>query len=656
MSGIRIARALAPGFLAIVSLHPRGALAQPPPDVLPPVVVTATRGPLEVSRVGGAVTIVDAADIEKSGASSLASALRAVPGLDAHEAGGVGSLSNVSLRGATPGQTLVLVDGNRVGDPTGTDGALDLGSLAVTDIERVEVLRGPQSALYGSDAMGGVVNIITRKGEPGIRRSASVEAGSYGTLHSRGSVSGATDKATYAFSVDMLHVDGFARYVDRARQRAGTWPAPPKSDPVNRVGASGRVSYRLSDSVEVETGFTASFNRLTFDNGFAFVPANVYDRFNVQKQWTGSLFARATADAFDGALKNKVTVFASSIDRAVAETESCPDFVSSCVSNYRGRRQGAEYQGDLKLGRFGLLAFGARSETESAVTSQDYPAGYAGAPFQGVSARQTTNSLFALHGFSPANNIDVSLGGRVDAVEGGKTFATWRATIAYRRPESGTKLRASAGTGARAPSLFQRFSQYGAPGLGTEYSTGFDAGIDQSLADGRVTLSGSVFLNRFRDLIDFGFPSGGCLPAQVFGCYYNVGRAVTQGAEIAASAILVPGTWRARASYTHLVARDEIARTRLLQKPRDKGVVSVVYTGVAGLELEGRATFVSSVLDYGSVKLARWARFDVLASHKINETLSAFGRLENIGNARYEEAFNFAVAGRAVYAGLKAAW
>ncbi len=658
MYGLRLTRALAPGFFALVSGGSGESLAQQRPEELPAIVVTATRGALDSARVGSAISIIEGMDIERRGGKGLADVLRAVPGLDIHESGGIGSVSNATLRGSNPGQTLILIDGNRVGDPTGTDGSLDLGALGVTDIERIEVLRGPQSALYGSDAMGGVINIITRKGVEGIRRSASVEAGSYGTLHSRGSVSGAADRLTYAFSIDALHSDGFARYVDRAQVRAGTWPRVPKSDPTDRVGVSGRVSYAISDTVTVEAGLTAHFNRISFDNPFAFVPANIYDRYNQSKQWTGSAFAGITADAFDGRLKNKLTVFASSVDRAVAYTESCPDFASNCVTRYRGARTGAEYQGDLKLGRHGLLIFGARTETDSSATSLDYPIGYAGPLTPNASARQTANSVFALYQFTLGGRLDISLGGRVDAVAGGHAFPTWRATVAYRIPESGTKLRASAGTGAKSPSLFQRFSDFGNLRLNPERSIGFDAGADQSLFEGRVTLSSTLFYNKYRDLIDFNV-NPACAPEQFFGCYYNVNRAVTYGAELAADAILAPDAWRARASFTHLVAKDELLNTKLLQRPRNKGVFSIIYSGFPNLEMEARATFVGSKLDFGfplPVKIAPYAKFDVFANYKINDTLSVFARAENIAGARYEEIVNYRTAGRSIYAGLKAVW
>ena len=204
MFGYQAARAFAPALIFSAVLNVGVSSAQQGVDALPAIVVTATRSPLEISRAGSSITVIEAADLEKSGANGVVEMLRSVPGLDVRERGGVGSTSYATLRGSNSGQTLILIDGVRAGDPTGTDGALDLGGLAVTDIERIEIVRGPQSALYGSDAMGGVINIITRKGAGPLRRSVALEAGSYGTLHSRGSVSGASDRLSFALSVDAL--------------------------------------------------------------------------------------------------------------------------------------------------------------------------------------------------------------------------------------------------------------------------------------------------------------------------------------------------------------------------------------------------------------------------------------------------------------------
>jgi vitamin B12 transporter len=567
---------------------------------------------------------------------------------------------------------LVLIDGVRIGNPSSTDGSVDFGNLAAADIERIEVLRGPQSALYGSDAMGGVINIITRKGSKTPHRQVTVEAGSYGTISTKATMSGGDDRWTYALGVNALHADGFPRYgyrIDRPITIGdGVTPLPalPADDPTNKGGLSGRFSYRLSDDVTIDAGFSAFGNAIRFDNPYAFMPADVFSHYNLSQTTIADGFVRATADTFGGLLRNQLTVFGNDTNSNIWETEACYDAsfnAFNCRSGYRGDRYGAEYQGDLKLGALGGLTFGARTETETARTSES-PNPDDGS-FTAIRAEQTTNSVFAEHRLTLFNRLDLTLGGRVDGVEGAQTFETYRATAAYHIDETGTKLRASVGTGDKAGTLFQRFSQYGDPNLAPEQSFGVDAGVDQKLFNDRVTASATLFDTRYRDLIDFADVAA-CTPTQVAtggGCYYNVGRAETRGVELSGQAVIVPDVWRARATYTYLDATDLDTHSELLQRARNKGSLSVIYDGIAKLEFETRLTLVGARLDTNFtasppviVTLAPYAKLDLLANYKFNDSLTMFGRVENLTDARYEEVFDYGTAGRSYYAGISYTW
>jgi vitamin B12 transporter len=658
-------------WLAVIVLcFPLGLSAGRPQDgvvQLPTIVVTATRGPLDVSRAGSAIDVLSHEEIERLGATSVRDVLQSVPGLYAHDGGGVGALTSATLRGSNPGQTLVLIDGVRVGNPTATDGAFDFGNFAITDIERIEVLRGPQSALYGSDAMGGVIQIITRKGEGAPKRSLTVEGGSYGTLRANGSISGGFETSSYAFAVDLLHSDGYPRYGYRPNHPIflgdGVTPLPklPRSDPTNRAGATGRVSYQVGEATEIELGFGGYGNRLTIDNPFAFAPENVFDRSNFSRTTNGYFYTKATNTVLDGRLTNRLALFGSAIDSVVAQTESCPEdfFTSRCRTNYRGVRVGAEYQGDLKLGAFGLLTFGLRNETERAFFSHDLPLNLGAGHVSDFSGQQTTNSAFALYQFTLFDRLDVSVAGREDKVESGPSFLTGRATAAWRLNDEGTKLRASVGSGAKIPTLYQRYSFYGDATLKPEETVGWDVGVDQTLIDNRLQLSASFFNNRYRNLINFTFSPAICPPMDINGCYFNVGQAMTQGVEFSAKADLVPNEWRATASYTYMDAINKITSQGLLQQPRHKAVASLIYTGIAGLRVEGRVTTVAGVLDFGTVApvlLPAYYRLDAFVDYKINSNLKVFARLENLTDARYEEVYNYSVAGRSIYAGVKVSW
>jgi len=265
-------------FAVLSATFSPGARADP----LPEIVVTADRVEEPIGQTGASVTVIPASEVQKLGTKGLADVLRGVAGLDVDEAGGVGSVTQVRLRGANPGETLVLIDGVRIGNPTATDGSLDFGDLSAVDVDRIEILRGPQSALYGSDAMGGVINIITRKGTKTPRRNVTVEAGSYGTLSTRATLSGGDDVWTYSLGVNLLHSDGFPRYGYRIDRPifAGpgyygvSYPLPPlpADDPANKGGLSGRFSYKVNQDVSIDFGFSLFGNALRFDNPSAYTP------------------------------------------------------------------------------------------------------------------------------------------------------------------------------------------------------------------------------------------------------------------------------------------------------------------------------------------------------------------------------------------------
>ena len=647
---------------SVFTTLPFGILAQA--DTLPPIQVTADRLEELETNTGSSITVLRADAIQRSGAKGIADILRGTAGVEVREAGGVGTNSAVSIRGSNPGQTLVLIDGIRMGDPSVIDGAVDFGNLVATDIERIEVLRGPQSALYGSEAMGGVINIITKRGAGPMRRSVMLEGGSYGTIHTRASVSGGTDQINYAFGIDGIHTDGFPRYGYRIQRPLtigfGSAPLPPLpwGDPTNKGGVSARVSYRLSDSVSLETGLFGFDNAIRFDNSNAMIASNVFNARNHSSATLLQSYARLISDNLDGRLHNQMTVFGTITDRNNWVTESCYDLnynAFDCRYGYRGTRQGAEYQGDLKLGANGIATLGLRNETERASTSQSpAPAG----TFTPIKAEQTTNSAFAQYRFSSNDKLDLTFGGRVDGIVNGPNFATWRVTGSYRFDETNSRLHASLGTGAKSASLYQRFSEYGFASLQAEQNTGGDIGIEQKLFNDRLRMDVTAFNNRYHNLIGFGRVAS-CIASQIYGCYYNVGRALTQGVEVSGEAILVPESWKLQISYTSLKAQNLITNSQLLQRPNQQASAALIYTGLPNLEAQARVTFVGKRLDYlypASVTLAPYAKWDLLGTYKIDQRISVFARVENLTNARYEEVYNYGVAGRTLMAGMKVTW
>jgi vitamin B12 transporter len=640
---------------AAVSICVSQAAAQAQSVPTPDIVVTATRTPLAISQAGSAISVITAEEIAKVPQNSIVEVFRRVPGLTVNQSGGPGSATTVRIRGAEARQTLVLIDGVRVNDPAQGSNEFDFANLMPVDIERIEVLRGPQSALYGSDAMGGVINIITRKGRGAPRFSTGTEVGSYGSKGARAAVSGGTDRLSYAFSLTGYDTAGFSRYGYRIGriERTRLWPL--EADSARQLGASGRVGVSLTDNVELEVGGYASLNKAQYDLPFDDTPS-------FADQGLAEGHARLTALTLDGLLRNTVLISASRTDRTYNEVSAfCrfPDFVPVwCRDNLVGDRTTAQYQGDLKLGPFGLLTFGAAIEREGLRTSaQDVQPVLT--PWRETSdVARSTRSAFALHQISLWENLHLSLSGRVDDVENVDTFATWRATAAYEIPATGTIFRTSVGTGAKAPTLFQLYDpSYGSPGLQPERSLGVDGGIDQRLFDDRLTLSATVFLNRFRDLIDF-VPDPSCPPTALYGCYVNVARARTSGLELAADLDIVPAWLRLKLAYTYLSAIDLRTEKHLARRPENEGRVGFIITPVRDLSIEPAVVFVGE--RFSSLgqrdRLAPYARLDLYADYRINDTFSVYARAENLTDARYQEIRDYGTAGRAFYGGLRATW
>ena len=302
-----------------------------------------------------------------------------------------------------------------------------------------------------------------------------------------------------------------------------------------------------------------------------------------------------------------------------------------------------------------MLIFGAKNEREFASGREKWltPPGSSITTFKGS---QTTNSFFALHQFN-IGQWSFSAGGRVDSVSGQSTFPTWRVTAAYRLAATGTKFRISAGTGAKAPTLFQRFSQFGSTNLQAETNVSYEIGIDQSLWQDRAKFSVTLFQAQYRNLIGFNPVLNGGI-----GGYFNVGKATIQGVEAAATVILVPAAWKIRAAYTYLLAYNATTKLSLLRRPKHKGYLSVTYSGIPRFVAEGRVTFVGSRADisndfpFSRIKLAGFGKFDARVSYKLSDNISLFARVENITNARYQEIRDYGVAGRSFYGGVKIVW
>jgi vitamin B12 transporter len=662
----------------LLSFAAFAALAQTP-EPRPPneretplfVTVTANRTPTALQRTGSAITVVRREEIERSNPTSILDVLRGQPGVFLTEAGGPGATSDIRLRGANPNQTLVLIDGVRVNDPAQTSGEFDGALIAPALIERIEILRGPQSALYGSDAIGGVVNIITKRGAGKPTWSLAIEGGSYGKISTTLSGAGVIGPWSFAVSGIAQKSDGFSRYGHRIGRLAGAnnilgiRGGGLEPDGFQRFGGYGRLGY------DPGTGFRAELAILNIDtrsdqdagSGLAVPTATTFpDTPNVGRRRLSQISGRFELDALDGMLTHMLQLSATRTDRSfdavtLGRVAGVLRETRRDTTDFVGDRLAAEYQATLRLKEFGTLIAGARLEQERAESFRSDILPTPRERVRTLTASQSTGSLFGLWQLPLGERLMLSFGGRYDKVSEADGVATWRATAAYRIREIDTTLRASAGTGAKAPTLFQRFSPIGTPDLLTERSIGVDAGIDQGFFDGRVRVSATVFANRLRNLIVF-VNSTPCLAQIGTRCYENVDRATTSGVEASLRVEIVPGVLSATGSYTYLHAKDRSTGLTLQRRPQHAGRAALVISPTPEWTIEPSVTFASERYSQSGERqrLAPYGRVDVLTTYKVTENIKAHARVENLTNARYQDVYNFGTAGRSYYGGVTVTW
>ncbi|MEA3138376.1 MAG: vitamin transporter [Gammaproteobacteria bacterium] len=603
-----------------------------PEDLPDTIVVTATRVPTPELQVASSITVVSADEIATRELQTLPDVLKQVPGLNVVQTGGAGGQTSVFMRGTNSNHTKVLVDGIDVGDPSNAGGAFDFAHFLTQDIEKVEILRGPQSGLYGSDAIGGVINIITKSGSGPARLSAALEAGSFDTFNQTAAVSGSQDRFHYAANLEHFH--------------SGKTPVTPLDllapgeqridDYYDNLTASTKLGFDVTQNLDVGlvARYTDSHLRLTGEN-FNNFPADFPDSSQSANN-TLQTYARATAHllSFDGVLEQ-------TLGAAYSNIRSSDFSPAAPRSDAVGERVKFDWQGNIKLAANEKLVLGAEHQRDeitapiSAATKIDsgyaeLQSGFGDRFFDTVSVRADENERF---------------GGKI----------TYRFAPAYLIMESGTKLKASVGTGFKAPTLNQLFQSFPAfdffanPNLRPESSLGWDAGFEQALAADTLRFGITYFHNQIKNLI---------ADSADFTTDINVGRAVTQGIESFA-AYRPLETLTLRLDYTFTQATDEISHEALLRRPKHKGTLNADWRPTARLSLNATLLSVGSWVDGNRdfsiqrLNAPPYTTVDLAAGFDVSSHLSAYVRVSNLLDRRYENPVGFSAPPLGAFAGIK---
>ena len=568
-------------------------------------------------EIGSSVSVIDAADLAQRQYSYVADALRDSAGVTIARNGAGGGFASARIRGAAGGQTLVVIDGVVVNDPAAPQGGYNFANLDVADIERIEVLRGPQSVIYGADAIGGVISIRTTGAGAGAV-SGFIEGGSLGAV--RGGVTLLADRG-----------EAFLRASVSGTRTGGVSRADGGSEPdgYRSIAASLRAASPLANGWTLEG--TARFSDSSADiDGFpppAFALGDTLETEDTEDYAVAGVLKHGDDRGNEG-LSGAFTLSYGAIDRR-NEDQGAETFSA------KGDRLTADYIASAQLGRGVRLVGGTEIESASAEVS-------------GIDESARSAAAFALLEVEPIERLILSAGGRRDEFSNFEGATTARVAAAY----SGARnwiFRASWGEGFRAPSLFElNFDQFGVtpnPNLRPERATGFDIGVERrwgAPSDPWLTTRAAYFETRIRDQIDFDFLGAG---------YFNIDSTRARGVE--AEIDLRPSkNVSASLAYGFTDAVDLTTGADLIRIPRHKGTLAFSWSPTSALEISSSLIANGRETDSPTANDA-FLRLDLRAAWSVSDAVQIYGRIENATDTDYQDVSGYGEPGAAAYGGVR---
>jgi len=624
-----------PARLALVLVHAfavfAAARAQTPPappvrpaqgpdsvEGLAPFVTTATRTPADPQTVGSAIDVISSADLARRQINSLAGALGGATGAPLFASGVSGASAALFLRGSNSNQTLFLIDGLRSNDPN-TDYQVTLGGACISSCDSLEVAHGPQSTLYGGEAVGGVVSLRAQRGSGDPTASVSAEAGSFGTVQGALAAQGEHGANAYNLSLQGGHTDN---------QRANNF--------FDSANTALRLDRKVSERVSVG-GTVRWFHGVYGDPGDRYT--NDPDNQDREENVLATAFADlklSDAWATHAVLGGQDRRFVSENPRAGRATQT------TVVKN---RRAVLDAQTSYTGAADHRVTAGFTAEANHTRNTG----------FGDINKKQGLLAVFAQDEYQPASNLYFTGGLRSDDFDTFGRATTGRATAAWLAVPKTLKLRTSYGTAFRSPSFLDLYGQsafyVGNPHLRPETARGWDAGVDYYFAQRRGTLSVTWFNTDFTDLI---------ASTPDFRSEENIQRARTRGAELSAQASL-PGAVELRAGYTYLEAQNLTSNTRLLRRPRASGSLDAWHDFGGGVSAGAGVRFAAHRRDvdartFAPIDAEDYTVTRLYAAWQATPRLALKVRLENLLGEKYEEVNGYPALGFGVFAGVEWKW
>ena len=580
------------------------------------VIVEGSRLNLTATEIGSSVSIITADDIDKLGYDFALDAIASAPGVTINQNGSFGGSATVRIRGASSEQTLVLIDGVPVNDASSPGGGFNFARVDTENIERIEVLKGPQSTLWGTDAIGGVVSITTKEAEPGLGGSVFGEYGSFNTLRAGASIENAVEQGDFRLAITGTSSDG----ISKADEDDGN----SEEDPYESLTLSANGGLSLGSDARLSANLLWTDAESEFDASGG--PGGDSDRLSATEELSANV--SLTGSLLNGQLDNLLLVGYSDISRENF-TDGAPSFSAE------GDRMLYRYQGTLTINPQNTLAFGA--EREDSTANED---------------DTSIDGLFALYAYKPSDQVTLTGGVRIDDHERFGSETTGRVAAAY-NPTDMLTLRASWGQGFKAPTIFQTtFFCCGATepnaDLEPETSEAFDIGLDWRSADGRTEAGVTYFDQETENQIDFSFAVGG---------YQNIERVESSGVEIYGSYQL--SDWfNISADYAYIDAEDGDGNP-VVRIPEHSGDIT--------LTVDPDGPFAGSILvryndeeqddtDFDGAPdtpVDSWTRVDLAANYEFNNGVELFGRVENLLNEDYQQILGYGTPDLSGYFGIR---
>lgn len=579
------------------------------------IIVNGSRLDQTMTEIGSSVSVITRDHLEELGVDFALDAIATAPGVTVNQNGAFGGNASVRIRGASNDQTLVLIDGVPVNDPTGTGGGYNFAYLDTDTIERIEVLKGPQSTLWGSDAIGGVVSITTKRPTEGLSGTVFGEYGSFNTLRGGASISNANEIGDFRLAATGLTTDGISK-ADEANGNS-------EDDGYDSQTVSAKGGLNLPASVRLETSLMWSDAESEYDSYAFGAQGSVADGDEVTNSETLSGNITLKAPLFDGRLENLVQIGYADIER---------ENTSNGVQSYftEGDRVLFRYQGTFAINDTNTLAFGTEREETSANEQES-----------------SIDSLFALYEFKPVDNLTLTGGIRVDDHETFGSETTGRVAAAWTATDQLT-FKASWGQGFKAPSIFQStyictFCGLTAPNtnLKAETSEAYDIGVQWQSADERIVLGATLFDQETENMIDFSYTAG----------YDNIALVDSQGVELT-GAYAINNWLGIAASYTFIDSEDGNGNA-LARLPESTGNISASFDPDGPFSGAVLVRYNGEEANTDGSELDSWTRVDLTGSYDLNDTVEIHGRIENLLDEEYQQILGYGTPGLSGSVGVR---